>query len=66
MVALARWGPDTLIPDLTPHALPGHRVTASRHEVIDPYIPVIVLAARTATALGVIAVATRRPRITAG
>jgi hypothetical protein len=57
---LARYGPDTLIPAITPHALPADRVSESRIELVDPYIRVLVLGTLTATALGVAGVVTRR------
>ncbi|MEV6847263.1 hypothetical protein [Actinoplanes sp. NPDC051411] len=61
VVLLARYGPDALIPALTPHALPANRVAESRIEIIDPYVLVFVLGGLAATALGAAAVSTRRP-----
>jgi hypothetical protein len=63
VVALAHWGPDSLIPDITPHALPGHRIAESRIEIVDPYVLILVLSGLTATALGLAAVVTRRPAV---
>jgi hypothetical protein len=62
VVLLARWGPDSVIPAIVPHALPAHRVDASRTEIVDPYVLVLILGAVAATALGAAAVVTRRPR----
>lgn len=61
VVLLASYGPDSLIPAITPHALPANRVSESRIEIVDPYILLVALGALTATALGVASVATRRP-----
>lgn len=61
VVALAHWGPDAVIPDVTPAALPGHHITESRVEIVDPYVLALVLAAIAATALALTAVVTRRP-----
>jgi hypothetical protein len=61
VVGLAHWGPDSLIPNITPHALPGHRIAESRIEIVDPYVLILVLSGLTATALGLAAVITRRP-----
>lgn len=62
VVALARYGPDRLIPAVTPHALPADRVSESRIEIVDPYVLFVVLGTLAATALGVAAVATRPRR----
>ncbi|WP_433306107.1 hypothetical protein ACQP2F_19910 [Actinoplanes sp. CA-030573] len=61
VVALAHWGPDAVIPDITPAARPGHHIAESRVEIVDPYVLVLVLAAVAATALALTAVITRRP-----
>jgi hypothetical protein len=61
VVGLAHWGPDSLIPNITPHAPPAHRVAESRIEIVDPYVLILVLSAMAATALGLAAVVTRRP-----
>ena len=61
VVALAHWGPDRLIPNITPHALPGHRITESRIEIVDPYVLILVLGGLTAALLSLAAVVTRRP-----
>jgi hypothetical protein len=58
---LAHWGPDALIPDITPAALPGQHISESRVEIVDPYVLMLVLSALAATALGFAAVVTRRP-----
>jgi hypothetical protein len=60
VVVLAHWGPDSLIPAITPHALPANRISESRIEIVDPYVLILVLSGLTATALGVASVATRR------
>ncbi|BCJ47931.1 hypothetical protein GCM10010168_22900 [Actinoplanes ianthinogenes] len=59
VVVLARWAPDNLIPDITPHALDGQHVAESRVEIVDPYVLVLVLSAIAATALSGVAVLTR-------
>ena len=61
VVGLAHWGPDSLIPNITPHALPADRVAESRIEIVDPYVLMLVLSGLTATALSLAAVVTRRP-----
>jgi hypothetical protein len=61
VVALAQWGPDSLIPSITPHALPADRIAESRIELVDPYVLILVLSALTATALSLAAVLTRQP-----
>jgi hypothetical protein len=58
---LASWGPDAVIPPLTPQALPPDRVAESRIEIVDPYMLVLVLGALAAAALSITAVTTRRP-----
>jgi hypothetical protein len=60
VVALARWGPDGLIPNVTPHALAGREIAESRIEIVDPYIVILVLSAFAATALSGAAVFARR------
>jgi hypothetical protein len=60
VVLLASFGPDSLIPDVTPHAPPAIRVAESRIEIVDPYVLMFVLSGLAATALGVAGVATRR------
>jgi hypothetical protein len=57
---LASFGPDAVIPAITPHALPPDRVAESRIEIVDPYMLVLVLGALAAAALSVAAVTTRR------
>jgi hypothetical protein len=61
LVLLAHHGPDRLIPAVTPDALPGHRISESRIEIVDPYMLVLMLGAVTATMLSAAAVVTRRP-----
>ncbi|GIE92455.1 hypothetical protein [Actinoplanes regularis] len=61
VVLLAHWGPDSVIPHITPHALPANQITESRIEIVDPYVLILVLSAIAATVLGLAAVATRRP-----
>jgi hypothetical protein len=61
VLLLARFGPDRLIPDLTPAALPGRRLSESRIEIVDPYVLILILSAVAATALGLAAVLSRRP-----
>ncbi|BEL03316.1 hypothetical protein Q0Z83_015070 [Actinoplanes sichuanensis] len=56
VVALAHWGPDALIPNVTPHAPAGRQIAESRIEIVDPYIVVLVLSAVAATALSLTAV----------
>jgi hypothetical protein len=51
VVLLARYGPDAVIPAITPAALAADRVTESRIEIIDPYMLVLALGGVTATAL---------------
>ncbi|WP_157437104.1 hypothetical protein [Actinoplanes subtropicus] len=58
---LAHLGPDRLIPDITPAALPGQHISESRTEIVDPYVLILFLAGAAATVLGLAAVATRRP-----
>jgi hypothetical protein len=68
VLLLAHLGPDSLIPDITPGALPGQHISESRGEIIDPYVLILILSAMTATALGVAALvhppANDRPRWT--
>ncbi|MFC7534331.1 hypothetical protein ACFQV6_37200 [Actinoplanes sp. GCM10030250] len=59
VVLLAHWGPDSLIPAITPHAMPANRVAESRIEIVDPYVLILVLSAVAATALSLTAVVTR-------
>ncbi|MEV6851922.1 hypothetical protein [Actinoplanes sp. NPDC051411] len=61
VLLLARFGPDSLIPDITPGALPGQHISESRVEIVDPYVLIMILSAVAATALGLAAVVTRRP-----
>jgi hypothetical protein len=61
VVALARYGPASLIPNITPHAVPTDRISESRIELVDPYIAMVVLGCVLAAALAVVSVATRRP-----
>jgi hypothetical protein len=63
VVLLARLGPDSVIPSIMPHALPGHRISESRVEIVDPYMLILVLAGLAATALSVAGVITRRPAV---
>jgi hypothetical protein len=63
VVGLAHWGPDSLIPNITPHALPANRVAESRIEIVDPYVLILILSALAATALSLAAVVTRRPAV---
>jgi hypothetical protein len=58
---LAHVGPDSLIPDITPGALPGQHISESRVEIVDPYVLILFLAGAAASVLGLAAVATRRP-----
>ena len=51
VVVLAHWGPDSIIPSITPHAPPANRISESRIEIVDPYVLIIVLSAIAATAL---------------
>ena len=60
VVGLAQWAPDSLIPAITPHALPADRVAESRIEIVDPYVLLLVLSGTAATALGLAAVVTRK------
>jgi hypothetical protein len=60
VVLLARFGPDSVIPAITPHALPGHEISESRIEIVDPYVLVIVLGGLAATTLAAAGVLTRR------
>lgn len=60
VVGLAHWGPDSLIPDVTPHAPVARRVAESRIEIVDPYVLVMVLSALAAAALSLTAVFSRR------
>jgi hypothetical protein len=59
VLLLAHLGPDSLIPDITPGALPGQHISESRGEIIDPYVLILILSAMTATALGVAALVHR-------
>jgi len=61
VLLLAHLGPDSLIPDITPAALPGQHISESRVEIVDPYVLILFLAGAAATVLGLAAVATRRP-----
>jgi hypothetical protein len=61
VVLFAHLGPDSLIPDITPGALPGQHISESRIEIVDPYVLILILSAVAATALGLAAVVTRRP-----
>jgi hypothetical protein len=58
---LAQLGPDRLIPDITPGALPGHHISESRVEIVDPYVLIMILSAVAAATTGLAAVLTRRP-----
>lgn len=60
VLVMAQWGPDWLIPAITPHALPADRVSESRVEIVDPYVLILVLGAVAATATSAVAVFTRR------
>ncbi|MFC4066558.1 hypothetical protein [Actinoplanes subglobosus] len=60
VVGLARWGPASLIPDVTPHAPVARRVAESRIEIVDPYVLVMVLSAVAAAAFSLTAVFSRR------
>jgi hypothetical protein len=60
VVLLASYGPDSVIPALTPYALPADRVS----EVIDPYVLVLVLGGLVATALAATSLS-RRHRLLA-
>jgi hypothetical protein len=60
VVAMAQWGPDRLIPAITPHALPADRIAESRIEIVDPYVLLLVLSAIAATTTSVTTVITRR------
>ena len=62
VVAMAKLGPDWLIPAITPHALPADRISESRIEIVDPYVLLLVLSAISATATSVTAVIARRSR----
>jgi hypothetical protein len=64
VAVLASYGPASLIPNITPHALPADRVSESRIEIVDPYIALVVLGCVLAAALAVVSVATRRRRWT--
>ncbi|MFI5897853.1 hypothetical protein ACIA5D_48000 [Actinoplanes sp. NPDC051513] len=61
VLLLAHLGPDSLIPDITPAALPGQHISESRTEIVDPYALILFLGGAAATVLGLAAVATRRP-----
>jgi hypothetical protein len=61
VLVLANWGPDRLIPAITPHALPANRVSESRIEIVDPYVLLVVLSGIAGAALGAAAILTRRP-----
>jgi len=58
---LAHYGSDSLIPDITPGALPGQHISESRVEIVDPYVWILILGALAATTLGFAAVITRQP-----
>ena len=60
VLLLAHLGPDRIIPDVTPQALPGQHLSESRIEIVDPYVLILVLGGIAATALGLAAVVTRR------
>jgi hypothetical protein len=60
VLLLAHFGSDSLIPDITPGALPGQHISESRIEIVDPYVLVMILSAVAASALGLAAVQTRR------
>jgi len=60
VAGLAQWAPDSLIPAITPHALPADRIAESRIEIVDPYVLLLVLSGIAATALGLAAVVTRK------
>jgi hypothetical protein len=64
VLLLAHLGPDALIPDITPAALPGQHISESRAEIVDPYVLIMFLSAVTATALGLAALVTRRSAAT--
>jgi hypothetical protein len=64
VVGLAHWAPDSLIPAITPHALPADRVAESRIEIVDPYVLLLVLSGIAATALALAAVVTRKRGVT--
>jgi hypothetical protein len=48
----------SLIPNITPHALPANRVAKSRIEIVDPNVLILALSPIAATALGLAAVVT--------
>jgi len=61
VAVLAGYGPASLIPDITPHALtPADRIAESRIEIHDPYVAVLVLGCLLAAALSAASVATRQ------
>jgi len=60
VLLLAHFGPDTIIPDITPGALPGQHISESRAEIVDPYVLIMVLSVVAASGLGLAAVVTRR------
>jgi hypothetical protein len=59
VAALARYGPDSLIPNVTPAALTP--IAESRIEIEDPYVGVLFVGSLLAAVLGVAAVRTGRP-----
>jgi hypothetical protein len=63
VVVLATYAPPSLIPAITPHALPADRVSESRIEIVDPYIALVVLGCVLAATLAAVSVATRRPAV---
>lgn len=58
---LAGYGPDSIIPHITPYALPADRISESRIEIVDPYVLLLVLGGLAGAALALAAVFTRRP-----
>lgn len=66
VLVLAHWGPDSLIPDVTPQALPGQHVSESRIEIVDPYVLVLALGVLAALAGGLLVPAARGARRVTG
>ncbi|GIE31007.1 hypothetical protein Ait01nite_040520 [Actinoplanes italicus] len=62
VVTLAHWGPDTIVPDVTPQAPEALRIPESRIEMVDPYVLILVLGALAAAALSVVTALNRRRR----
>ena len=61
VAVLARYGPSSLIPNITPHALtPADRISESRIEINDPYVGVLVLGCLLAAALSAVSIVTRQ------